>query len=132
MGALALAFGVAALWTFVPGLRERSEGGLVGGGTFLLISLLREAAAVRALPRGRRWGLYALAVWWLPVAVTLALGLLRPDALGKAMLDSFLPAALTLLLLTPLVFLIAWLRHRFGRGRGLMLPGPDERPSPDR
>lgn len=131
-GVLALAAGLVTLWNLVPGLQAAQDGGLIGGGSFLLISLLREVSAVRALPTARRWGLYTLAAWSIPVSATLALGALRPDAPGEAMLDFFLPAALPLLLLTPIVFLIAWLWHRFGRGRSLILPGPDERSSPDR
>ncbi|WP_104989560.1 hypothetical protein [Deinococcus sp. NW-56] len=131
VGVLALVAGVVALWTRVPGLREDQEGGLVGGGSFLLISLLREVPAVRALPTSRRWSLYTLAAWSIPVMVTLALGVLTPDAPGEAMLDFLLPSSLVLLILTPAALLIAWLWHRCGRGRGLILPGPDER-SPDR
>lgn len=134
VGVLVLAFGLVALWNAVPGLQEEQDGGLIGGGIFLLVSLLREVPAVRALPTARRWGLYAVAAWLVPVALTLALRVLRPDAPEEAMLDYFLPAAAVLLVLLPAAFLAAWLWHRFGRrwARGLVLPGPDERPSPDR
>lgn len=129
-GVLALASGLVALRNLVPGLREDQESSLVGGGTFLLVSLLREVPAVRALPTARRWGLYALAAWSIPVSVTLALGALTPEAPGEAMLAFFLPVAVTLLLLTPAALLIAWLWRRFGRrwARDLILPGPAERP----
>lgn len=131
---LALAFGAVALWTLVPGLQESQDGGLIGGGLFLLISLLRGLPVVRVLPVGQRWGLYALAALWLPISVTLALGLLRPDGRGTAMLDFFLPTGLILLVLLPVFAGVVGLWNRFGRGwaRRLILPGPDERPVSDR
>lgn len=110
-----LAFGLVALWDAVPGLRDS---GFFGLGLFLLTMVLRELPVVQALSEKQRYGLYVLAAGWFFIAIMLLLRVVRPDGPRGAILDFFLLMALILLAVTPVVFLIAWLRHRSGRRRG--------------